>query len=208
MTRANPRGLPALAATLAAIWWFGPSLAAQASAPANAPAARRAAWLSDRPSLQVGDLITVLVEEQALALERTDRLARSDREQRAQVSLDVNGSLVPSSVPSAGELATALEASSRQNGTHARQGQLSAIVTVRVTRVEAGGWLRVEGQRTVIIDKREQRLSVSGLIRPEDVGPDYLVSSARLAEARISYQGKGIGPSKGLLGRILSMFWP
>jgi hypothetical protein len=46
------------------------------------------------------------------------------------------------------------------------------------------------------------------MVRPEDVSADNVVFSNRVANANITYKGKDIGPSKGIIGKILSIFWP
>ena len=51
-------------------------------------------------------------------------------------------------------------------------------------------------------------MKVEGLIRPDDVGSDNTVSCSRVADAVISYKGKKIDPRQGILGKILSIFWP
>ena len=190
-----------------------PTLAAQtpaadSAAPAPAPsppAPPRAGWLSDRLPLRVGDLLTVLVSEEAAASERVSTNATANRSQRARLGIGVDESvrLGPSK-----EFSTGMENSSRDVGETGRKGELSAVLTVRVTSIDANGLATIEGSKSVIVDKRTQQIQLTGVVRAEDVSPRNVIPSSRVADAVITYNGKRIGPKSGILGKILSIFWP
>lgn len=196
--------IPLLAAALALC--AGP-LAAQDDQPADvAPAAapvRRASWLSDRRDFAVGDVLTIVVDEQTLATERNNRNATSNRGQQAGLNVATG----PAPATSMG-FTTGLSESSTQTGTADRQGRLSATVTVRVTEIEDGGALVILGTREVTVDGRQQLMTLSGVIRPEDVSPQNVVQSSRVANAAIAYSGNGLSPRRGIIGGILRIFWP
>ena len=76
-----------------------------------------------------------------------------------------------------------------------------------VTEVRANGDLVIEGDRKITINEEEEFLSLKGVVRPEDIGPGNLVYSTDIAEADISYKGKGVvtsGSRPNILVRILS----
>ena len=58
------------------------------------------------------------------------------------------------------------------------------------------------------MDGRRQQMTLRGFVRPEDVSPQNVVLSSRIADAAISYRGNGIGPRRGILGGIAAFFWP
>jgi flagellar L-ring protein precursor FlgH len=191
----------------------GLALAAHAQTPPPADtaasqaiaASHRAAWLSDRLPLRAGDLITVVVDEQTAARERVSQVATGQRSQRANLNAGVpSGTAIG---PDKG-VATGMDATSRDVGEAGRQGDLTAVLTVRVTAIEANGVARVKGTRQVTVDGRRQDVTVDGVVRPEDISSSNTVLSGKIAEAVITYRGKKIGPRTGILGKILSILWP
>ncbi len=184
-----------------------PALAAAAdTAPARVAAnPGRASWLSDQRPLRVGDILTIVVDEQTVARERTSVNASARRGQKAELGAGIPGGALIG--PNKG-FSTGMDNSSRESGEANRQGDLVAVLSVRVTALEPGGIARVEGAKAVTVDGRTQEVRLKGLVRAEDVTAANLVASSRVAEAVISYQGKKIGPRQGILGKILSILWP
>lgn len=165
----------------------------------------RAAWLTDQRHIPVGAIVTVVVDERTIARERTSRVADADRSS----SLGLSAGTPDVSLPvTSADFRSSNNASSRNLGEANRRGDLSSIFTVSVVAVEPNGNLRIEGTRTVEIDGRKQEWQLSGLIRPNDVSANNIVSSSRIADAQITYDGQDIGPRRGIISRILGIFWP
>jgi flagellar L-ring protein FlgH len=181
-------------------------LAAQGATPADSAAPvvaapRSRGWTSDRRPVRVGDLLTVVVDEQTSASERITTRANNDRKQGG--SVDFEGA--PTVLNSVG---IGYGARSDQTGRLDRSGDLASMLTVRVTAIEAGGTLRIEGGKLVEVDGRKQEVRLAGLVRPEDVTAGNAVLSTRIADATISYKGKAISPKTGIFGKILGLLWP
>lgn len=177
------------------------------AAPAPRPVASvaRAGWLSDRLPLRVGDLLTIVVDEEAAATERVSTVATADRSQRARLGVGVDSAL---RIGPAKEFSTGMDNSSRDIGESGRRGALTAVLTVRVSAIDPLGIATVEGVKNVTVDGRVQEVRLRGLVRAEDVSPANVVASSRVADAIITYKGKKIGPRAGILGKILSILWP
>jgi len=60
-----------------------------------------------------------------------------------------------------------------------------------VTQVLANGNLAVVGRQEVRVNSELRELLVSGIIRPQDIASDNTVQHDRMAEARVSYGGRG-----------------
>ncbi len=161
----------------------------------------RYSWLGDRRQLRVGDLITIVVDEQTRANEQVSTVANNNRKQAGSLT----GQIMPAKLSSIG---IGYDATSSNGGTTGRAGGLSATVTARITEIEPSGVAHITGTRLVVIDGRKQEISLTGLIRSQDVVSGNLVASSRIAEANISYKGKGISPKSGLFGKLLAAFWP
>ena len=87
------------------------------------------------------------------------------------------------------------------------QGQLSTKITASVVEVRPNGHLVIEGSRLIAVNKDEDQITLHGVVRPEDIAADNTVLSTYLAEARISYNGKGPvrgAAHRGIFNRILS----
>lgn len=175
------------------------------SAPPVPPPAPRAAWFSDRLPVRVGDLVTIVVDEATTASERVSTAASADRGQRARLGAGVDEDV---RLGPAMDFNTGLQSSSRDVGEAARRGQLAAVLTVRVVSIDAAGIATVEGAKKVMVDGRTQQVELKGRVRAEDISAGNLVSSSRIADAEITYSGKKIGPRTGILGKLLSIFWP
>jgi len=192
--------------------------AAQQAAPDSAQAqentlaalAGRRSWLSDRRDFRPGDLITVLVDEYTLATANKSTIASRDRS--TQASLDVEDATARPGRRDVIDVGvrSRLGAESRERGQATRQDRLAAEITVRVVEIAPSGLMRVEGGKTVIMDEHEQYVTLTGWVRPEDVTPQNVVESWRIADSRIEYRSEGkLGkPRGGLLSRILGVIWP
>jgi flagellar L-ring protein precursor FlgH len=179
--------------------------APQTPAVAVAPVSSRAGWFSDKRPLRIGDIVTIIVDESVNSRERNTDNATKKRNQDMGLNLNVGEAVKIG--PQKG-FNSGLGNTSQATGQADRSGGLSAVISVRVIAMEPSGIAKVKGTKLVGVDGRNQTIEVEGVIRPEDVLSDNTVYSSRLAESVISYKGKRIGPSKGILGGILSIFWP
>ena len=69
------------------------------------------------------------------------------------------------------------------------------------------GDLMIQGEREIGVNEETEILSLSGVVRPEDIGAGNLVYSTDIANARISYKGKGMvtsGSRPNIIVRLLS----
>lgn len=165
----------------------------------------RASWLSDRFPLHVGDILTVVVDEQTSARERVSNVAVGNRGQKASLNAGV------ASDPRIGPekiFATRLDSDSRDVGEANRLGDLSAVLSVRVVTIAPDGVAQIRGSKNLSVDGRTQEITVEGFVRPDDVRANNTVLSGAIANASITYKGKKLAPKTGLLGKLLGVLWP
>lgn len=182
-----------------------PALVSAQATPSDTSSQRptRRSWTSDRREFSVGDILTVLVDESTLASANKGQTA-SDAQSR---DLGLNA---PSVLPVDLKAGTSKGSSSRQSGQATRDLRFHGEMTVRVVKIDPNGVLEVKGLRTVDVDKNKQQLTLSGFVRPQDVSQTNIVASARIADAQLLYTLSGDlgGTRGGIIGRLISVFWP
>jgi flagellar L-ring protein precursor FlgH len=77
------------------------------------------------------------------------------------------------------------------NGDSAQSNQLTGDITVAVVKRLSNGNLVVRGQKWIGINQGREYIRIQGLVRPIDIQPDNSIDSTKVANASISYGGKG-----------------
>lgn len=171
---------------------------------------------SDIKASRVGDIVTILINENASgAKSATTKTAKDssigntfsgafsnffDLPARALRFLSPSGSLKMTSADSyAG------------NGATTRNDQLTASMTAIVLEVYPNGNLKILGHREVVVNSERQTMELTGIIRPNDLDSKNTVQSTAIADAKISYTGFGVVDDKqhpGWLSRIMNFISP
>jgi flagellar basal body L-ring protein FlgH len=181
------------------------------AAPAAALSARpnRLNWTSDRRAYAVGDLIIVHIDEYTLASANMTDNATQGRKRSADFKLITPGAAA-ATAPGA-SFNTNNGGASNQRGDRSRQLRLDGEITARVVSIDpVSGVLTIKGTKSIGVDKEQQTINFSGAIRPQDLSGMNTIASSLVADAKLDIANKGsLGKAKqGLLGKILSAFWP
>jgi len=157
---------------------------------------------TDKKGKKAGDVVTVLVVEAAKAGSDT----RTETEKKNEIDVGHNkGTGLLKWVPGLG-VSGGTDISYDGKGATARNGELKATVTARITQVLDNGNLLIEGSKLVTINNEEEILEVSGTIRADDINPDNTVYSYKIAEAVIRYSGNGVASDAEKPGLIARFF--
>ena len=176
---------------------------AQAAQPAPTYPPVRDSWLSDRRSIGVGQIITILIDEQTVASADKEVSSVRDRNRDLSVAAGSGGSM------SGGGLRTNNDVSDRQRGESSRRERFAAEISARVTELGPNGLLRVEGAKKVQIDEHEQEVIVRGWVRASDVSIQNTIQSWRIADAEILYDSNDeLGKSGGFWSKLLDLIIP
>lgn len=148
----------------------------------------------DIKARRVGDILTVMLVEQTSGT----KAAGTNMNQNTAMTLE------PPLVGLASRTDIGFDVSS--NGTFAgesgssQSNSLSGSITVTVTEVLPGGNLRVQGEKWVEINQGKEFVRLGGVVRPRDVKPNNTILSTQVADARITYSGKGAGADSNVIG--------
>lgn len=157
--------------------------------------------LTDRVARQVGDILTVIVQEQSIA--EYSAATQTSKSDKAGFSpnfvVDILSRLFrPFSVGS--------NASTKGDGKTTHKMKMDSRMSVVVKQVLPNGNLVVEGHRSLTTNKDNETITLTGLVRPFDIKSDNTVLSTQIAEAQISMAGKGQiqdRQRKGLINQLL-----
>ena len=75
-----------------------------------------------------------------------------------------------------------------------------------VTDVQSNGNLVVQGEKTLKLNQGDEFVHVSGIVRRADIATDNTVTSDKVADAHISYSGKGVINSANSMGWLARFF--
>ena len=167
------------------------------------------AWFGRGRNYQVGDIITVLLNESTQAA----------RTQNTDVSRESKNSLptgLGTKIASINPIFNGIDLNNNNNsskgaGKADQKASLEGSVAVTVVEILANGNLMVRGEKKLGLTEGTEVIQVSGVIRPEDVGPNSTVQSRRLANAQIAYRGSGdlANATKAGWGTgLMHKYWP
>ncbi|HEX7888063.1 MAG TPA: flagellar basal body L-ring protein FlgH [Ramlibacter sp.] len=139
-------------------------------------------WTGDNKAFRPGDVLTVQVLENSSASSSADTGTRRSNRLQAELAHGSNKS-AQASLAVAGEF--------DGGGRTQRASRLLTTVSVVVQEVLPGGHLRVAGTHSLMVNEELQRVTLEGIVRTVDITDANVVSSSRLAEARITYLGEG-----------------
>jgi len=152
------------------------------------------AFFKDQRAHQVGDIMTVTVNitDQAKLGNETqrDRTSKEDSGITDFIGAKTLGQQAQKVLP--GRVLTADGTSQFDGkGSVQRQETLQTNVAAVVTQVLPNGNLVVEGKQEIRVNYEVRELIVAGIVRPEDIQSDNTIDSSKIAQARISYGGRG-----------------
>jgi flagellar L-ring protein precursor FlgH len=173
-----------------------PTPVAEVSAPNSLWRTGARSFFNDQRASRIGDILTVNIEiaDSAQVQNTTARSRTSDTETGASALLGLEG-VIQKTLPGTPSLDPAVGFNSKtsSNGTGSVNRQESVKLTVAAVIVDRlpNGNLVIGGSQEVRINNELRELLISGVIRPEDIASDNTIQHTKIAEARISYGGRG-----------------
>lgn len=164
------------------------------------PQAQNTSWrdsasdlFRDSRAVQPGDVVTVkvLIKDKASLDNTLERSRDSKAGLNADLGYDFNfgGPIGAGSTKIDGSLGRTTKTDSK--GAIERSEVIDLLVAAVVSEVLPNGNLVISGTQEVRVNFELRVLSVAGVIRPRDIAADNTISYDKIAEARVSYGGRG-----------------
>lgn len=154
------------------------------------------AFFKDQRASQVGDILTVQIDisDQAQLANETQR-ARTNAENSGIPHLFGFETQIQKILPHAADPTNLLTANSTSSSdgkaSIARTDQVKVNVAALVTQVLPNGDLVIDGHQEMRVNYEVRDLQITGVIRQQDISATNTIPLEKIAEARVSYGGRG-----------------
>lgn len=140
-------------------------------------------------ALTIGDIVTIEISINDKARFKNE----SDRSRIASRGLGIAGEYEWEGVGSGGSANIDINSDTVHagSGKTERSEDIRLSIAAVVTDVLPNGNLMIAGSQEVRVNAELRVLTIAGIVRPSDIGPANTISYERIAEARISYGGRG-----------------
>ena len=148
----------------------------------------------------VGDLVTVLLTESTI----TSKSASSNTQRNGGLGISP-----PTTGPfsfNPANLNSSASSSFNGKGNAAQSSTLRGDITVTIAEVRPNGTALIRGEKLMNLSQGDEWIQLTGIIRLADIAPDNTILSPRIADAHLSYAGKGAVQRSGRQGWLLDFF--
>jgi len=193
-----PIGYPAALVPVQQVYMPAPGARQDASAASANSLWRVGArtFFGDQRARHVGDILTVRIDidDRAQTSNSTQRSRTNSASGGVTNFFGLENSLgraFPGGFDPANMVGTEGAANASGTGTVNRSERVSLTVAAVVTEVLANGNMVIQGRQEVRTNREVRELTVAGIVRPEDISSANSINHTQIAEARISYGGRG-----------------
>ncbi|MBC6905052.1 flagellar basal body L-ring protein FlgH [Saccharophagus sp. K07] len=156
--------------------------------------------IQDNRALRVGDILTIVLDEST----QSSKSAGTSFGKSSGASVGIP-TLFGDAVP---DVETALAADRNFNGSakSSQQNTLRGAIAVTVHKVMPNGTLLVKGEKKLQLNQGDEYIRLTGLVRVQDINRNNQVSSQNVANAQISYAGRGVLNDSNSAGWLTRFF--
>lgn len=153
-------------------------------------------FFKDQRAKTVGDIMTVVIDidDKGKMENATDRSRATSEKAGLPNLLGVETKLTqvwPEALSPSKLVDGSSDSSYKGDGTTDRKEKIKMKLAATVTQVLPNGNMVIKGLQEVRVNYENRILQLAGVVRPQDVNIDNTISYDQIAEARISYGGKG-----------------
>ena len=154
------------------------------------------AFFNDQRASKVGDILTVdiSIDDSAKTSNATSATRTNGQALGMPHLLGLESSLgkiLPGGFDPANAISTTSKSDHAGAGSVNRAEKISLVIAAVVTGVLPNGNLVIQGTQEVRTNAELRQLTVAGIVRPEDISSSNTIKHTQIAEARISYGGRG-----------------
>lgn len=172
-------------------------------APESRPASANSLWrtgartfFGDQRARYVGDIVTVRIDidDSAQTQNSTQRARTNDASGGVTNFFGLENSIgqaFPGGFDPANMVGVQGQANASGSGSVNRSEKVSLTIAAVVTDVLPNGNLIIQGRQEVRTNREVRELTVAGIVRPQDISSANSIDHTQIAEARISYGGRG-----------------
>ncbi len=153
---------------------------------------------SDRRAHAVGDTVTILISESSTAA----RSGNASNSKSGTDSLDAGSGIFHFLAAASANSSDSFAAKGALTNTNSVSGKL----TVQITEVKPNGNFAISGTQTINQNGEEQKITITGTIRQDDIAPDNTVISSYVADAKLKMDGNGPIANKQREGILTQLF--
>jgi flagellar L-ring protein FlgH len=143
----------------------------------------------DPRARNVGDIVTVNISIDDKA--SLDNNSNRSRDSTVDAGFSLGLDFVPTRYPISGNAAIDNESKSEGKGTIDRSEKIELSVAALVTDILPNGNLVISGSQEVRVNFEVRVLAIAGVVRPQDISRENRIPYDKIAEARVSYGGRG-----------------
>ena len=150
----------------------------------------------DQRASGVGDTLTVRVNVADRAQFDTQSERNRDTSRKAGLTSffgleQLLRAILPSTSPPSALIGSSSSSATNGNGKTRRNEVISMTLAATVVRVLPNGLLEVQGRQEIRVDRELREVVIAGVVRPQDIAADNSILHTQIAEARVSYGGRG-----------------
>lgn len=156
--------------------------------------------LQDKRALRVGDILTVVLNEST----QSSKSAGTSFDKSSGVGIKAPMILGKAFT----NAASSIEAERDFDGSakSSQQNTLRGSIAVTVHKVLPNGTLLIKGEKSLRLNQGDEFIRLAGLVRVDDINRFNQVSSMSVANARISYAGRGVLNDSNTAGWLTRFF--
>lgn len=158
---------------------------------------------SDRKAGTIGDIVTILVMEYSAASSE----AKTETSKSNDHGLYATGGMKISAYSPYFGARGNVKNGFKGDASVERSGRLQTKITATITEISPNGNLVLQGSRMMTVNGENEEAVITGVVRPEDISTHNTVYSFQVADAKITYKGKGVvrnGQRPGLIARFFN----
>ncbi len=153
---------------------------------------------ADRKASQVGDILTIVINESS----NTSQSLSNSNSKEGKNTLAAGTGVFSFLAAATASGSDSFKANGSANNTNSASGN----VTVTVVEVRDNGNMVVEGTQSIWNNKNEHKITVRGVVRPDDISYNNTILSNKVADATLRFDGKGPLNAKQRQGILTQIF--